>query len=121
MKHSGKGCSLALLATLLSLPACSLVESAETTQTKACVEDIKKGLNDPSSLEVLSKEVVPMDGGKRRIRVEFTAKNAVGGRVRATESCGFASEKAVTLDPEDFQNQMREMRRNFGAGGIRLR
>lgn len=57
----------------------------ETTldkQVKACVADVKLGLNDPNSIELLNTEEIVVEGGGHRVKLQYTAKNAMGGRVR---------------------------------------
>ena len=70
----------------LGLISCGAFESTESKQTKVCVADVKLGLNDPNSIEILTVEHVDMENGWYRLRLEFTAKNALGGRVRDRKS-----------------------------------
>lgn len=100
---------------------CGLVESAESKQLKACLADIKIGLNDPESLEVLSTRPIDMSGKGHRLEVIFTAKNKFGGRVRGKEVCGFKTKTDVALDPEDYQNSLRFVARGLRDLGIRTK
>lgn len=43
---------------------------------------VKRHLNDPGSLEVLDTKIGPNQSGQHLITMDFTAKNAFGGRVR---------------------------------------
>ena len=43
---------------------------------------VQAHLNDPSSLETLETLIWPVQDGKHRVRMDFTAKNSFGGRVR---------------------------------------
>ena len=46
---------------------------------------VKDNLNDPNSMETLSTKIAPVNtDGYHAIFMEFTAKNALGGRVRST-------------------------------------
>ncbi len=46
---------------------------------------IRDRLNDPGSMETIVTRIAPADAqGDHRIQLEFTAKNALGGRVRHT-------------------------------------
>ena len=47
-------------------------------------ELVKASLNAPSSLETLETLIGPVQDGKHRVRMDFTAKNQYGGRVRYT-------------------------------------
>lgn len=77
-------------------------------QLAACSADIKEGLNDPSSLEILSSKVLDEKEGSYRISVSYTSKNTSGGRERGSATCGFASKDSTELDPNDFQNKLRQ-------------
>jgi len=52
-----------------------------------------------------------------RIDLEFTAKNAMGGRVRDRTTCGFKTASDVVLDPNDKPNKDREFVRNVNSLG----
>lgn len=95
-------------------------KSVEDSQLEACVEDIKLGLNDPDSLEVLSTETQGGDNGAHYLIVDVTARNRFGGRDRGSVTCGFKSRDATELDPEEFQNQLRSMKRTFDKAGIKF-
>ena len=105
---------------LLAFPlfGCDSTPSTESMQIKACVEDIKLGLNDPDSIEVLSTAPIVMDNGTYRIDLTFTAKNVMGGRVRGETICGFKTKNDVVLSPEDFMNQQRDLSRRMRKLGI---
>lgn len=109
-----------ILASVALFAGCSVVESTETKQIKACTEDVKSGLNDPSSLEILSTRAFKANDGTHRIELKFTAKNALGGRVRSEAICGFKTEKDVVLNPDDIFNQDRELARSLRDAGINL-
>jgi hypothetical protein len=94
--------------------------SVQDRQLKACVEDIKLSLNDPGSLEVLSTEAKPGDEGAHYLRVEFTAKNKLGGRERASVRCGFKTKNDIVLDPEEYENKLRDIKRTFENAGLRF-
>lgn len=97
-----------------------VLPSVEEKQLKACVEDIKLGLNDPDSLEVLSTETRGGEDGPYYLVVDVTARNRFGGRDRGSVTCGFKSKDATELDPEELQNQLRDMQRTFEKAGIRF-
>lgn len=103
----------------ITLQSCGVIESTEDKQIKSCLNDIKLGFGDPNSLELISTKEIDMGNGAFRIRINFTAKNALGGRVRGDAVCGFKSKDDINLDPEDFMNQRREISRNFKSLGIR--
>jgi len=108
------------------IPALSLVclligcSSAEDKQLQACIVDVKLGLNDPESLEVLSTEPHERDDKTYLLIMEYTAKNAFGGRVRDSASCGFKTKSHTALNPDEFQNRLRALKRNLAKGGIEL-
>jgi hypothetical protein len=108
--------TLVVLVTVIQ--GCNPFESIFDKQVKACVADVKLGLSDPSSLEVISTEGVEIDNGSFRVKLNFTAKNAMGGRVRGYENCGFKDKNAIVLNSDDFQNQQRDTARTFKALGI---
>jgi len=99
--------------------ACDRPGTIEAQQLQACVDDVKLGLNDPGSLEVLSTRPIELESGGYRLALEFTAKNRFGGRVRQTAVCGFESSSHVHLDPEDIQNETRELQRKLRGMGVR--
>ena len=110
-----------VLSTMLALSACGVFESTESKQTKVCVADVKLGLNDPNSLEVISVEHVEVKNGWHRLHLKYTAKNAMGGRVRGDALCGFKSKKDTELNPEDFMNTNRQLARDLRQLGIDLK
>ena len=101
------------------LGGCGVFESTEQKQIRACVEDVKLGLNDPNSLEVVSTRTFKANDGSHRLELKITAKNAMGGRVRGEAICGFKTEKDVELNPEDFMNKTRKLSRDLRELGIR--
>ena len=84
-------------------------KSIEDQQMDACTADIKRNLNDPNSLEVLSFETHERDDKTFLLILDYTAKNKLGGRVRDSASCGFKTKNDTTLNPDEFQNQMRNL------------
>ena len=112
---------LLMVILALGLISCGIFESAESKQTKICVADVKLGLNDPNSLEVLSVEHIDMENGWHRLKLEFTAKNALGGRVRANTICGFKSKRDTELNQDDFMNKNRKLARDLRQLGIDLK
>lgn len=88
-------------------------EEIKEKQAFSCIEDIKQGLNDPNSLELLSSVFLDEKPGSYRISVEYTAANHYGGKERSKATCGFISKDSTELDPNDFQNGMRSMNNNF--------
>ncbi len=107
----------ALLISLLG--GCGVFVSKEQKQIRACVEDVKFGLNDPNSLEVVSTRAFKANDGSHRLELKITAKNALGGRVRGEAICGFKTEKDVELNPEDMMNRTRKLSRDLRELGIR--
>ena len=108
--------------TLLLIQGCDSKAPEESTldkQVKACIEDVKLGLGDPESIVIVSKEGFDLDNGWFRIQLNFTAKNAMGGRVRGDTICGFKSKNDVVLNSEDFVNQERQINRSLNSIGIR--
>jgi hypothetical protein len=91
----------------------------QENQTKACVEDTKLGLNDPNSIEVIRTEPVKMKDETHRLLLEYTAKNAMGGRVRGESVCGFKTVGTEVLNPDDFANKQRELARLMRKTGLR--
>lgn len=78
-------------------------------QMSVCEADIEKQLNDPSSLEVVSSKTAERTDGTYLLIVDFTARNAFGGRIRKSTSCGFKTKLHTELNPDEFQNQLRSM------------
>jgi hypothetical protein len=104
----------------LSVAGCDLAFTTQQKQVKACVEDLRRGLGDPSSLEVLTAEPIAMEKG-HRIKVEYTAKNAMGGRARSSAVCGFKTAADTSLDPDDYQNRIRGLARDLNQLGVKTR
>ena len=54
-----------------------------------CIDLLRRELKDPGSLQVLSHRFLreTMDNNKLGIRIDYTAKNSFGGRVRDTYEC----------------------------------
>ena len=98
---------------LLFAQVCNAEEKILDQQIKACVEDVKLGLGDPNSIEVLSTEGINVDNGGFRLKLNFTAKNEMGGRVRGETICGFKNKNDIQLDAEDFPNQERRLRQRL--------
>ncbi|PPD52212.1 MAG: hypothetical protein CTY12_06885 [Methylotenera sp.] len=97
---------------------CSEPESTEAKQIKVCIEDVKLSLNDPNSIEMISTKSINVDDGSHRIALEFTAKNAMGGRVRGRALCGFKTENDLALNPDDIWNKERNLSRSLRGLGI---
>ncbi len=51
---------------------------------RAFKEAVSYRLNDPNSLEEIETWISPLRDGRHRIRMEFTAENIFGGRLRYT-------------------------------------
>lgn len=106
---------VAVLVVACNAPERPVVEKPETAaqrQVKVCTEEIKLGLNDPNSFELMSSEAIKVNDGTHRLQMKFTAKNEMGGRVRGEELCGFRSEESLELNPDDIANKMRAMGRS---------
>lgn len=88
-------------------------------QIAACSADIKEGLNDPNSLEILSSEFLDEAEGSYRISISYTSKNTQGGRERGSATCGFVSKNATELDPNEYQNRIRKTQN--GMNRLKLR
>ena len=89
------------------------LSSTSAQQIAACIAEAKAGLGDPDSLELVASRGIKLDDGGFRIDLEFTAKNAYGGRVRGSILCGFSNEVSTELDPDDFMNKDRDTKRTF--------
>ncbi len=89
---------------------CNLFETTVDKQVKVCEAKVKISLEDPKSLEMLSKEGFDLDNGWYRLRLYFTAKNSMGGRVRGNTICGFINKNSTELNPEDFINQYENLK-----------
>ena len=76
-------------------------------QMSSCTNDVKRVLNDPSSLEVLSSRTVQQEE-TTLIILDFTARNSFGGRVRKSTTCVF-KKGSTSLDYDAFQNELRRM------------
>lgn len=111
--------TLTSLLLLSILGGCGVFESTEKKQIRACVEDVKLGLNDPNSLEIVSTRTFTANDGSHRLELKITAKNASGGRVRGEAICGFKTEKDIELNPDDIMNRTRKLSRDLRALGIR--
>jgi len=96
----------------------SKIGGIESQQIQACIEDIKLGLNDPDSLKMTSSRGFDIDNGWYRMEIKYTAKNALGGRVRGDSICGFKTKKSTKLNEEDFMNKNRKLVRDLKSLGI---
>lgn len=105
----------------VSLVSCGYFEGIESKQTTACIDDVKLGLNDPNSIELISSKVIELDNGWRRVEVHYTAKNAMGGRVRGKDICGFATKSDIEINPKDFMNETRKLARDLRSLGIDIK
>jgi hypothetical protein len=83
------------------------VASIGNRQLAACGDDIKLGLSDPNSFEVLSAQTNTSTDGRVYLAVKYTAKNKFGGRVRGEASCGFRDDMTAELDIDDARNKDR--------------
>jgi len=93
---------------LLGVQGC---DSVTDKQIASCTKDIQIGLGDPNSFELVSFEEVNLDNGGYRLVLNYTAKNALGGRVRGSDICGFSNKTSIDLDPEDIMNKQRKILR----------
>ncbi len=112
--------SIAVCVGVWSLAGCDLLQSTLDKQTKACVADVKLGLGDPESLEILTVEEIVVNGGGHRLKLKFTAKNSVGGRVRGEALCGFKDKSSTELYADDIWNRTRTMNRQLNELGVRV-
>lgn len=55
-------------------------EAARQNQVNVCIDDVKQGLNDPNSIEILETSELKLSDGTHRITLEYTARNSLGGR-----------------------------------------
>jgi len=108
--------SVAISAMLMILGC----ESVEEKQISVCAQEIKVGLNDPNSMEIISSEKFKLDDGTYRIGLDYTAKNKFGGRVRDKEFCGFKTVDGLELNPDDFLNQKRNLKRSLSKIGVNI-
>ncbi len=124
MTSAGKAIALTVATSAAMLCGCGpggIAISTEAKQIKACVQDVKQGLNDPESIEVVSAKPLQVIGGGHRIDLNFTAKNERGGRVRGNALCGFKTAGDTELDPEDHMNKTRDIARTLRSLGIKTR
>lgn len=103
------------LATIaaITIQGCNPFESTLDKQIKACTDDVKLGLGDPESLEIVSTEETKLENGLHRIQLNYTAKNSMGGRVRGKTTCGFKGKDLTELDPDDVTNRLRKLTREL--------
>lgn len=104
--------------TAIAIQGCNPFESTLDKQVNVCASDVKLGLGDPESLEIVSTEEIKLDNGWHRVQLNYTAKNAMGGRVRGETICGFKGKDFTELNPDDFMNQERELARKLREMGI---
>lgn len=116
MKANTKFFIVVSLAVLIQ--GCDIFESTFDKQVNACVDDVKLGLGDPDSLEITSTEGIDVNNGWFRIKLNFTAKNAMGGRVRGDAICGFIDKNSIELNEKDPSNEMRKLSRDLRSLGI---
>lgn len=122
------GCLVLIVLTVVFATVCTAVGVSTTTEEKAeataeAEADRRKGfhclsrwdgnhdgleklvkaqLNDPGSMETLQTFISPVNSeGNHRIRMEFTALNAFGGRVRNT-AVGWVNNKTCTATLTDI-------------------
>lgn len=107
-----------LICSIFVLQGCNLFESTLDKQTKMCIDDEKKILNDPNSLEILSTETFQMkDGedGNFRVQVFYTAKNLAGGRARGQTLCGFKNKDSLEFNGADLMERSRQINLSFNS------
>lgn len=97
----------------LSVQGCGKPETVFDKQVSVCIDDVKSVLGDPNSLEMVSSEGIDLANGWYRVKLEYTAKNALGGRVRGGALCGFDGKNSVNLNSEDVVNLQRRMVQSF--------
>jgi hypothetical protein len=122
IRHPGinRTCKLVcVLFPFMVILGCNPFESTFEKQVKTCKEDVKLGLNDPDSLEITSTNGFEIKNGGYRIQIDFTAKNAFGGRVRGDAICGFKDKSTTELNPDDFMNTTRKISRDLRSLGIK--
>ena len=117
MQVTKRALYLALVVSMFA--GCKPPVSTLETQIKVCTEEVKLGLGDPGSLEIVSSEGISVDKRWFRVKLSYTAKNAMGGRVRASALCGFVSKESTVLNADDFVNQERQLKRDLNAIGIK--
>ncbi|MCY1302388.1 hypothetical protein D9M70_520420 [compost metagenome] len=96
---------------LSALQGCDYFKSNFDRQVDICIVDIKRGLGDPDSFELISAEKIMTDAGTIRATLDYTAKNAFGGRIRKSDQCGFKTKDTLELDKNDPVNFERELAR----------
>lgn len=101
------------------IQGCNPFESTLDRQIDVCASDVKLGLGDPESLEIVSAREINLDNGWHRVKINYTAKNAMGGRVRGETICGFEGKDVTQLNPDDFMNKERELARRLREIGVR--
>jgi hypothetical protein len=69
-------------------------------------------------MEIVSTEGFDLENGWYRIKLNFTAENALGGRVRDNTICGFIGKDTTELNSEDFMNQKRKLAQDMKSLGI---
>lgn len=104
-----RNATIALISCTLFLQACNPFESTLDKQIKLCANDTKRALNDPASLEIVSSEGFSIDNGWFRVSLKYTAKNAMGGRVRGETICGFKDKNSLAFNSEDFMEKERQL------------
>ena len=63
-------------------------------------EAVSYRLNDPKSLEEIETWISPLRNGRHRIRMEFTAENIFGGRLRYTAYGSVDTETCEDFDSD---------------------
>lgn len=100
-----------LLATA-ALVGCKPSEPVEVTQVRVCIEDIRLGLDNPNTFELLSANPDPVEKGYR-IRLTFNVTEGTRPPRKRVDVCGFKSATSTQLDPEDVSNQFRSAARGL--------
>lgn len=104
----------------ITIQGCNLFESTFDKQVKTCAGDVKLGLGDPESLEIVSTTEIKLDDGLHRVQLNYTAKNAMGGRVRGETICGFKGKDSTELNPDDHINKQRKLFRELREIGVQF-
>ena len=104
--QAGCGCAVLILVAIIIVSGCMAIFGGDSGDSEPTAEERRKGfhclsswdgnhngleelvrrrLNDPGSMETHETRIGPVDSsGRHRIIMDFSAKNAFGGRVRNT-------------------------------------
>lgn len=67
---------------------------------------IEASLRDPGSMDVLDWAILPKEGNRHQMIVEFTATNGFGGRVRSIASTYVSHETCNPVAPLSIRNRL---------------